>query len=358
MKKLEYTVGFATPAFLGNAEQQAQWRTPPFKALIRQWWRVVHSARGIVDVDRMRRVEGELFGAAADGDSTRSRVRIRLKEWSPGAVTQWGADDRVQHPEVHNRDGRQMPVGAQLYLGYGPLGFRQGATALNTDPVRSAIAETQPNALTLMFPDEDALTLQSVMQLIAWFGTLGSRSRNAWGSLQLAGPDLAPLSRTDLESMSVCRPLEDCLKHDWPHAIGADAIGPLVWKTKPASSWREVMKELARIKIAFRTQQTLTLEGVQKGQFGNRHFLAYPVTNHSVDGKAWAGQGRLGNQLRFKLLREEAGLAGVMVHLPARLPEEMVRDLPRDVQQNLADRQLRTWRAVHDVLNAEAIRIA
>jgi hypothetical protein len=31
MKKLEYTVSFTTPAFLGNAEQQTQWRTPPFK---------------------------------------------------------------------------------------------------------------------------------------------------------------------------------------------------------------------------------------------------------------------------------------------------------------------------------------
>jgi CRISPR-associated protein Cmr1 len=34
MKRLEYTVSFTTPAFLGNAEQAGQWRTPPFKALL------------------------------------------------------------------------------------------------------------------------------------------------------------------------------------------------------------------------------------------------------------------------------------------------------------------------------------
>lgn len=28
MKQQEYRVRFATPAFLGNAEQAAQWRTP------------------------------------------------------------------------------------------------------------------------------------------------------------------------------------------------------------------------------------------------------------------------------------------------------------------------------------------
>lgn len=34
MKELRYTVRFNTPAFLGNAEQAAQWRTPPLKEMI------------------------------------------------------------------------------------------------------------------------------------------------------------------------------------------------------------------------------------------------------------------------------------------------------------------------------------
>ena len=36
MRELTYQVSFNTPAFLGNSEQQAQWRTPPFKALLRR----------------------------------------------------------------------------------------------------------------------------------------------------------------------------------------------------------------------------------------------------------------------------------------------------------------------------------
>ena len=55
MRELTYQVSFNTPAFLGNAEQQAQWRTPPFKAMLRQWWRMVKAAdattgRGLVMV--------------------------------------------------------------------------------------------------------------------------------------------------------------------------------------------------------------------------------------------------------------------------------------------------------------------
>ena len=33
MVKQQYTVSFVTPAFLGDAEQNGAWRTPPFKAL-------------------------------------------------------------------------------------------------------------------------------------------------------------------------------------------------------------------------------------------------------------------------------------------------------------------------------------
>ena len=36
MQEMSYEVKFLTPAFLGNAEQSGQWRTPPFKALLRQ----------------------------------------------------------------------------------------------------------------------------------------------------------------------------------------------------------------------------------------------------------------------------------------------------------------------------------
>ena len=123
MKKLEYQVQFTTPAFLGNAEQDGQWRTPPFKALLRQWWRVAYAAGRHADVDvaEMRRAEGCLFGVASDGQdgSSKSLMRIRLDRWDLGNQRDWRGLDaqRVAHPEVTNRAGRATPVGAQFYLG-------------------------------------------------------------------------------------------------------------------------------------------------------------------------------------------------------------------------------------------------
>ena len=84
-----YQLSFTTPAFLGNARQDAQWRTPPIKALLRQWWRVAWAAerKFAGSVEDMRREEGLLFGNAwlshlkhgkPIHDHCQSRVRLRL----------------------------------------------------------------------------------------------------------------------------------------------------------------------------------------------------------------------------------------------------------------------------------------
>ena len=129
MQKLQHQVEFLTPAFLGNAEQSGQWRTPPFKSLLRQWWRAVWAAKhGFPkDIKDMRLEEGRLFGNAwLEGEFRKSAVRLRLDKWSDGLETRdrWGGQEtdgqsKVRHPEV------QQSVGPLLYLGYGPLEARK-----------------------------------------------------------------------------------------------------------------------------------------------------------------------------------------------------------------------------------------
>jgi CRISPR-associated protein Cmr1 len=375
--ELTYQVSFNTPAFLGNAEQQAQWRTPPFKAMLRQWWRVVKAPQldRPFNVDDLRTAENLLFGAASDDGadkSHRSLVRLRLTKdnsggigWEDGAMKQWPAGGLTEFHRECGEQGRQ--VGAELYLGYGPLGFQAGQTALNriqnSDRQRTAIDTKADTQLRLMFPTMHQADLSSALQLGAWFGTLGSRSRNGWGALQMqaTGENAIapiPLTRSGIESLAVTRSLTSCLREDWPHAIGLDRDGPLVWRTRVSGDWRQVMRELARIKIAFRTQPTLSLDGVKEGTFSKRHFLAYPVTHHSVAGTEWGGQGRLANQVRFKLLREGNQLFGVIVHLPCRLPAAKAATLPPQVRSGIDTQQLQVWQDVHAMLDQHATRLA
>ncbi len=251
MKKEDYQISFNVPAFLGDANQESVWRTPPFKALIQHWWRIVVAKEHAYDWQKIRESEGRLFGHAWLKDNggkdwaMRSRVRIRLAECKSGTLDTWLKDDpKVIHPEV------KFPVGSQLYLGYGPLDFKMG---VKHSP---AIKAEEKNQLTLIHPKKDAATFEQVMQLINKFGTLGGRSRNGWGSIDIQSNSVEGNHILNAEKLllhSITRPLSECLKLDWPHAIGTDDQGLLIWHTPERDNWQLVIKDLAQTKIKFRT---------------------------------------------------------------------------------------------------------
>ncbi len=378
MKQLEYRVSFNTPAFLGNAEQQGQWRTPPFKALIRQWWRVVKAHEFGYDHTEMRKAEMRLFGAAADSGnekSHRSLVRLRLDRWEPGTLNQVPTGEQVCHPNVDNANMPACPngqpgrmVGSNLYLGFGPLGVgglaRPPAIASKDESAALRIAFAQGVS------DTDVADVRKAMQFAAWFGTLGARSRNGWGALQISGEKLLGLDGlcdSALEAIAPLRALDKAMEVEWPHAIGRAGDGrPAVWRIyarretvdgKPRyvgfNFWREVMEKLAEIKIKFRTQFVLD-DGEPHNQLEQRHVLAYPVTHHALIGAKPNSKmdGRLANQLRFKVSENSKGeLFGVIAHLPCEMPRAFFEGTTaRAPDRNF---QADVWRRIHDCLNTQ-----
>ena len=358
------TVRSNTPAFLGNAEQNGQWRTPPFKHLLREWWRVAWAEAHGFDVEsdemlrELRRTEGRLFGVAADeGDTRKSQVRIRLGRWDQGKMNEWlNQDPAVFHREV--KEGRN--IGAHLYLGFGPLNYNRGTYLGKKINGRfkpnAAIQAGEKNDLKLAYPSTEQVLLDRALALVSAFGAIGGRARNGWGSLELhpspsgrgAGGEGLPL-----------RDWQECLAHEWAHAIGQDEEGPLIWRTKEDfDDWSGLMKTLAEIKIGLRTQFGFGLNasagdrqlykfnkkknkkeksGIEHGAPQQRHWLSYPVTNHSVS--SWdrvvktaeakrVGLGnRIPNTLRFKVRRADNGkLYGVIFHMPCKPPRQFSPD--------------------------------
>jgi len=358
MKKLELQVSFVTPAFLGNAEQQGQWRTPPFKALLRQWWRVAVAKDCKYDANELRRREAELFGSAADDKKGgQSKVRLRLGGWEEGDQRNWTHLPKVCHLEVDlsfikNREAREDAfcpehkkhhlIDADVYLGFGPVGLR----GLGKKPCISAGSK---NNMTIA----GMTGVEKAVQLAAWFGTLGSRCRNGWGSCQFRGTGIessgALLHGSEIfrETLpNVTRPLSECLRLDWPHAFGSDNQGVLIWKTQAFDDWQQAMKRLAEVKITFRTSLKVN------GDFQDRHLLAYPVTHHSVH--AWGNQARLANQIRFKVVCNRSKYVGLIFHLPCDIPSELKKRLHHPPSQ--AD-QLHIWQSVHQILDNELCRL-
>lgn len=339
MIKRSYSLQLATPAFLGGADQRAEWRTPPFKALIREWWRIAVAPEVGFSFSRLKERETELFGTAADeggGENHKSLIRLALKHWHSGSLREHSPLPKIHHPEAEKAKHQVEPLN---YLGYGPIDkgrFKHGA----------ALQDGDSNILSLAFRDIDNPGLNRALNLINWFGTIGGRSRNGWGSLLLqAGKDepaLPFLSPENLMESHCVRPLAACLQNDWPHAIGSDGEGLLIWhSTESFATWRDAMRFLAQVKIGFRV--SLKLIGGQPHRLPQeRHVLAYPVTNHKVS--PWEGpdRGRLASTLRFKLaVGADKRLVARIFHTPCR------PTLPHDGIDLLG-----TWQIVHKHLDA------
>ena len=349
-----FNLRFICPAFLGDAEQKSELRAPPIKWLLRHWWRVCYAANlGYTgDVSAMRADEHRLFGAAtggADGNGGQSRVRIRIGKWRAGSLgaAAWENLPPVRHPEVNH--GQAVP--ADLYLGYGPVINARGGARPTTLKSGAAIHAGEQVELRIALDPRVGESFQIEQQRIAralalmnLYGTLGGRGRNAWGSFVLE-----PFAdQASLATPTPTRDWEQCLGLDWPHAIGQDAKGPLVWASHPVANWKLAMNMMARLRLGMRTQFMFARGNTPTPE--PRHWLAYPAgAAHQV--ATWGREARLPNSLRLRLRASPDGLRVVAFHMPALPPPAFAATLHR---AQIVD----TWQAVHSLLDQLALPAA
>ncbi|RMD64709.1 hypothetical protein D6833_04015, partial [Candidatus Parcubacteria bacterium] len=209
---------------------------------------------------------------------------------------------------------------SMLYLGYGPLTYKNKKTALSG---KCAINCNDSAVLTVSVNSNSparASEIKKALALINLYGTIGGRSRNGWGSVELTG-----INDAAKEALGNSSPpfhhWKKAMDIDWPHAIGKDDNGkPLIWQTAPRPRWEDVIKLLAEIKIGLRTQFSFPKVKPPHNNPLERHWLSYPITKHWV--RKWGKDARLPNSLRFKIRKTPDGLAGVIFHVPHLPPAE------------------------------------
>ena len=360
MHRMSYEVKFLTPAFLGNAEQNGQWRTPPFKALLRHWWRVAVAQEYGNDFEKMRQAEGRLFGHAwlKDGAgkawASRSKVRLRLDSWEEGALTTDSWPNGKFKQVATTRDGKGR-VRSDVYLGYGPVLPPSKSEGRKTAELgHKAIAEGKSVTLRLLAKTmpEERQAVGDAMQLMHWFGTLGSRSRNGWGSLESFSEDgrivaVNAMPRNPLLNRIV-QPWQKCLRTDWASGIGSDDRGPLIWVTEPYNDWWDSMNRFAQILVDVRR----TAKNHQSGEIGGIHLLGYPAGgNWKVNN--WGEQSRLASPLRFKVVKWEGKLRGMVFHVPYGIPKPLREKLSPADARWLNENQEQVWLEIHSLLDKE-----
>lgn len=338
VEELKLSVEFLTPTFLGGADQQAELRSAPFKNLLRQWWRVANGHR--TDAD-LRTTEGKIFGAVT-GEETAHASCIRL--WLSGeSKVSFNKLDlgTMKHPEVQFNNG---VIDKALYLGYGPITLNKGT--------RSYLAAGSCATLRIRCSGEVSEDLDNCLQLANHFGTIGSRNRNGFGSIQLSGSGFVPCSWAKLSK----RPLDDLLRvKRYPHGLGVDDNGRLLlWETnQEKANWNCALAEIGEIYKDVRTRIDITshLNSPQRerpfhAQPDERHLLGYPVTNHVIRSRDfdWGdATGRMPSQLRLMVKRNAGGrFVGRILHLPHKLPKPW--------PQNITS-ELDLWKSIHTILD-------
>ncbi|MGD8175630.1 RAMP superfamily CRISPR-associated protein [Marinimicrobium sp. ARAG 43.8] len=328
MKQLSYTVRFLTPAFLGNAEQNGQWRTPPFKALLRQWWRVAYAAEKQfkVDITAMRREEGLLFGHAwleDDKDkqgqkvaARKSAIRLRLNALEQQTAWTTGSQQGI------------APLSDGLSTSYAWFGLIQRGNGLpNRTGIKSEVVAEAVRQLVLAFPDELQPRMEETIALIHAFGLLGSRSRGGWGALNVEGAKA--LQTNDMQRYA--RDIDACLQDDWAMSLASDKKGLCVWESKNTfDSWDKAMTFIAGERKAVRT-------ALKNGK-DLRPALGF------------ASPGRMPSPLRWKAIASQPGKLTVRVFaLPHCIPDEGGKRL------SLQDLQS-AWRTVSSTLDNSSLQ--
>lgn len=294
-----------TPAFLGGADQSAELRSAPFKALLRQYWRIANAKGVQYDHEKLRQREGILFG------------HTWLKTSSGGNISA-GKPWHMKSPIVLS----VQPVPGKTH--FGPLDYDKATRGTVLKNNRKALAENSEFEIRISGRKMSELrsSLGAVLALWHWIGCIGGRSRNGWGSIEILDVRGMNFSQSGpaQDLASVVGEYGECLKRAWPHSVGTDSKGILCWRTKDSySSWVEAMKNLAEIKVLLRT----------------------------------SFETRLANQLRLKVLKSDSGYLGVIFHVPAGLPPFMTQ---RAQDPNIESKQQDVWKRVHKYLDDRAVR--
>jgi len=202
----------------------------------------------------------------------------------------------------------------------------------------TAIQADESATLSFAYPEESATLIEHALWLMHRYGSVGGRSRNGWGSYELTPDNGTP----PLSGKLPLRDWRDCLALDWPHAIGRDEKGPLIWQTTENDDWQQLMRTLATIKIGLRTQFVFPSVKPPHSHPLPRHWLSYPITRHTTT--AFDRNARLPNSLRFKVRRQGDKLVGVVFHMPCLPPAAFNPNPHRSVIEA-------TWKTVHDLLD-------
>lgn len=345
--ELRFDVEFVTPCFLGGADGNAEIRTAPFKNLLRRWWRI---ANGNLSPEQLWQKESELFGSTEKNPKTgktfgKSKVELKIVDKTRRNIIDIRENPRIRFPDetIHHPEVRD-PMSFETYLGMGPIFGREYK--------KNYIREDSTVTLSLEIPNDRNIIFYIIktLTLIDLFGSVGSRSRNGWGSISIQEISINNKNAALLSKERIYDDLKDWRQafandeiREYPFYLGKDKNGILCWESiEDFSHWSDAMHFLADAYMHLKTHFNFSEENIRNNRLDKRHLLGYPITHHNVALEDWK---RLPSQLLLKVIKiNRRKYKAQIFHLPSAIP--LVWD-----KNSSGSGQLGIWQEVHDFLD-------
>jgi len=249
--ELQLQLEFVTPAFLGGADQNAELRPASCKGMLRYWWRVLYGAKYGTDIYKE---EGDRFGTTDNKHSKASVVSIQLI--APHIESQnsgfTGKLITVSH------EGKSFPINILDYLAYGKYDYQKGAgNVYHSSHITNGSTFTLLVRSPKLYSEE---VFQSVLALIN-FGSIGSRSRNGFGSMRIISSN----QKTNLE------PTKWFISHAPIQYSSLSNESKLFITKQSFVSWEDALSEIG---IIYKNART-SLE--EKHHFERRGLISRPI---------------------------------------------------------------------------------
>ncbi len=246
LEEIKLDVEFLTPCFLGGADQNAELRSAPFKAALRQWWRILYGCEYLTP-EKLKTAEDSIFGST----EISAQVRISVKGNISTSQSGFSNGKKIQ---VTSK-GRSFPINIIDYLAYGKYDYIKGQ---GNKYHKTHIIAGSKFQLLICYHNRLKKEISSTINAFLMYGSVGSRCRNGFGSLQA----------TELVNSSYSIPFNSINKKSYP-ILSKESR--LYITTHGYTRWEDALSDLGTYYREART----SLEN--RHQFKRRGFIARPI---------------------------------------------------------------------------------
>ena len=288
---------FVTPAFLGGADKEAEFRVAPFKSGIRYWWRVLYGRQYGNDI---KKIEDSIFG------STDRVSSLRLKLTIPNEPKNCISSEKlIGQTFKTTHQGHEKSPNILDYLAFGKC----------TSYIKADTSIT----LTLKISNpEYSDQIKDAVKMFFKYGGIGGRSRNGFGSMFIKDGDY-----NFSKKVTVSNELFEI-------SVISNKSKFFITKEK-FRNWEDALSEVG---IAYQSART-SLEN--KHSFERRGLVARPIEARNENIPSNIKKDRRPKTFYLGVQKTDDGFQGYIICLPIKFHEANKQNEYMKVYQEMTD---------------------